>query len=102
MAKTYYRLDGEGGIEMSSSEADIAAKLGLGMETDEGIVHGCDGRLYIKGTEPALPAPTYADLRAAEYPTLAEQLDMLYHDAVEGTAAWQDAITAVKEKYPKE
>jgi hypothetical protein len=43
----------------------------------------------------------YQRLRAAEYPSLADQLDMQYHDALNGTTTWQDAINAVKTKYPK-
>jgi hypothetical protein len=101
MAKTYYRLDADGGIEMSTADANLAAKLGLDMETEVEIVHGCDGRLYIKGTEPAAPAPSVAELRSLEYPSIGDQLDMLYHDMADGTSTWRDAIAAVKEKYPK-
>lgn len=39
--------------------------------------------------------------RAKEYPSLQEQLDMQYWDSVNGTTTWQDAINAVKAKYPK-
>ena len=37
-----------------------------------------------------------------EYPHVKDQLDMIYKDQVNGTTTWRDAITAVKEKYPKE
>lgn len=43
----------------------------------------------------------YQRKREAEYPPMATQLDMQYHDAVNGTTTWQDAINAVKAKYPK-
>jgi hypothetical protein len=43
----------------------------------------------------------YQRSRADEYPPLAEQLDMLYWDQVNGTTNWQDAIEAIKTKYPK-
>ena len=39
--------------------------------------------------------------RKREYPSLAEQLDMQYHDSINGTTTWADAIQAVKDKYPK-
>lgn len=39
--------------------------------------------------------------RAVAYPSLAEQLDMQYHDNINGTTTWADAIQAVKDKYPK-
>jgi hypothetical protein len=44
---------------------------------------------------------TYAQNRAAEYPSIADQLDMQYHDGVNGTTTWAVAIAAVKTKYPK-
>lgn len=43
----------------------------------------------------------YQRLRAAEYPSIQQQLDMQYWDSVNGTTTWQDAINAVKAKYPK-
>jgi len=39
--------------------------------------------------------------RAKEYPSLADQLDMQYWDKINGTNKWQQAINAVKQKYPK-
>jgi hypothetical protein len=39
--------------------------------------------------------------RVAEYPSIGDQLDMQYHDSVDGTTTWADAIAAVKTKYPK-
>lgn len=41
------------------------------------------------------------DKRAREYPHIAEQLDMLYWDKINGTNNWQTAIQSVKDKYPK-
>jgi predicted lipoprotein len=43
----------------------------------------------------------YQRNRAAEYPTMQEQLDMQYWDSINGTTTWQDAINAIKAKYPK-
>ena len=40
----------------------------------------------------------YQRLRAAEYPSFADQFDFLYHG---GYDAWKTEITKVKEKYPK-
>lgn len=40
----------------------------------------------------------YQRLRAKEYPSFADQFDLLYHG---GYDAWQAAIQAVKDKYPK-
>ncbi len=50
-------------------------------------------------------APDYAELRAAAYPGLPEQLDMLYHsmdsNEIPKSQAFYDAIKTVKEAYPK-
>ena len=46
-------------------------------------------------------AAAYSRSRAAEYPSLADQNDMQYHDAIDGTTTWLDAIAAIKTKYPK-
>jgi hypothetical protein len=35
------------------------------------------------------------------YPNISDQLDMLYWDMKDGTTNWLDAITAIKEQYPK-
>jgi hypothetical protein len=43
----------------------------------------------------------YKDKRRLEYPSVADQLDMIYHDTLDGTTTWTDAITAIKVKYPK-
>jgi hypothetical protein len=40
----------------------------------------------------------YKNKRALEYPTFADQFDLLYHG---GMDAWKAAIQAVKDKYPK-
>ena len=47
-------------------------------------------------------ANQYQRDRAKEYPSIQEQLDMQYWDKINGTSNWQDAINAVKTKYPKE
>jgi len=46
-------------------------------------------------------ANAYARSRATAYPSLQDQADMQFHDAVDGTTTWQDAIQAVKDAYPK-
>ena len=44
-------------------------------------------------------AKEYQRQRAAEYPSFADQFDLLYHG---GYDAWKAAIDAVKTKYPKD
>ena len=43
----------------------------------------------------------YARYRRNAYPSIGDQLDMQYHDLVDSTTTWADAIAAVKSKYPK-
>lgn len=43
-------------------------------------------------------AKEYQRQRAAEYPSYADQFDLLYHG---GYDAWKAAIDAIKTKYPK-
>jgi hypothetical protein len=45
-----------------------------------------------------VPIPAYKGQRAAAYPSIPDQLDLLYHG---GMDAWKAAITAVKEEFPK-
>jgi len=35
------------------------------------------------------------------YPSWQDQMDMQYHDLVDGTTTWQDAVQAVKDAHPK-
>ena len=51
--------------------------------------------------ESLVAANAYQELRSLAYPSMQDQLDMQYWDGVNGTTTWQDAITAVKEEYPK-
>ena len=39
--------------------------------------------------------------RIAAYPSIGDQLDMLYHDQVNGTTVWKDTIAAAKISTPK-
>ena len=39
--------------------------------------------------------------RATSYPSIQEQLDMQYWDAVNGTNKWQEAVAKVKTDHPK-
>ena len=39
--------------------------------------------------------------RIQAYPRIEEQLDMQFHDSVNGTTTWKDAIQAIKDANPK-
>lgn len=76
-------------------------------ETHMSLLHGQSQGKVIVGDENGNPtlidfdlaALTYADKRRAEYPSIVDQLDTLYHG---GYDAWKATIKAVKDKYPKE
>jgi hypothetical protein len=49
--------------------------------------------------ESLIASEAYKDLRAKEYPSIADQLDYIYHNGID---AWKtDMIDPVKAKYPK-
>jgi hypothetical protein len=45
-----------------------------------------------------IDAHSYIAKRQQAYPSIAEQLDLIYH---QGLDAWKSAIQAVKDQYPK-
>lgn len=78
-----------------------------------------DGNLYISIWNLPDPEPDAAQLqsllikhdllyrqnsvraqRKLAYPSLGDQLDMQYHDAINGTTVWIDTIEAIKQQYP--
>lgn len=44
---------------------------------------------------------SYVPQRIQAYPSIQQQLDMLYWDQVNGTHVWRDTIHNIKEQYPK-
>ena len=46
-------------------------------------------------------AQEYARNRQAEYPSIGDQMDMIYKDMKNGTSTHADAVEVVKTKYPK-
>jgi len=50
---------------------------------------------------PDVVTPDYKQQRLEEYPSLTDQQDMQYWDAVNGTTTWKDKINEIKTKYPK-
>jgi hypothetical protein len=102
---------------------DIKIKLYANKEVDfrtEVRLQDDGNGVYIKEWNLDIPKPTMAQLdafeaqaneverinnirsqRANNYPSLTDQLDMQYWDKINGTNKWQQAINAVKQKYPK-
>lgn len=55
--------------------------------------------------EEIIPEPeplTYKQKRALAYPSLSDQLDIIYWDQIKGTSVWLNMITEVKNSIPKE
>ena len=89
----------------------------LGFTSNDFQLTMLDGDVVIEQWNSDQPQPTVAEIEAADaewhlqndhkiarasaYPSIAEQLDMQYHDSVNGTTTWADAIAAVKAEYPK-
>ena len=46
-------------------------------------------------------ALAYARARETAYPSWQDQMDMQYHDLIDGTTTWKDAVRAVKDAHPK-
>ena len=47
---------------------------------------------------PDVVQPSYADLRRADYPSIEDQLDKIYHGGVD---AWKAQIKEIKDRHPK-
>ena len=84
------------------------------------VCYNDDGSYEILSYEHSEPQPTEKELndkvaelqadydakkyqrdRATSYPSIQEQLDMQYWDAVNGTKKWQEAVAKVKTDNPK-
>ena len=75
------------------------------VEVPDGVVATRDFKFvdgdFMPNENPVQPVVAYGQARQQEYPSIGDQLDMQYHDGVDGTTTWADAIAAVKTKYPK-
>ena len=67
------------------------------VEIDEDAVAVEEARL-----QSDFDAQEYARNRATAFPSIGDQLDMQYHDQLDGTTTWKDAIAKVKADNPKE
>ena len=82
-----YWIYGEmGHTKITKEESDSLVASGEGTLYDE---HDDIFRLFL-----------YRYRRESGYPSIEDQMDMQYHDAVDGTTTWQDTVKAVKDAYP--
>ena len=106
---------------MITTKIKLYANREIDFRNDVILQDNSDGKgVFIAEWNLDIPKPTDAQLNALEaqaneverinnirsqrannYPSLADQLDMQYWDKINGTNKWQQAINAVKQKYPK-
>jgi hypothetical protein len=89
-------------MSFTNEQAQVIYKLYPQVVRTEGfIAYDKDGNevAYDKAAVQAyIDANKYKELRAAEYPSFADQFDLLYHG---GYDAWKAAIEEIKNKHPK-
>jgi len=71
----------------------VTIRSGVAYDANEQVV---SYDLY--AAEALVAANAYKEQRASAYPSIADQLDKIYH---EGIDAWKADIAAVKQSYPK-
>ena len=71
------------------------------------VIHSADAKpteseltTELATRQAAFDGAAYARTRATAYPSIGDQLDMIYHNG-DGGATFQAAIKAIKDKYPK-
>jgi len=83
----------------SDSKNKVYANLVIHSDDDKPTEQECtDG---VAALQADWDGKAYARSRATEYPSIGDQLDMIYHNG-DGGVTFQAAIKAVKDKYPKE
>ena len=92
---TYYRQI-DWGVPRTTKRTEDFTEISPPQEAFNGVpVDWIDGAWVIARAE------AYKKMREISYASIADQLDMQYHDLVNGTTTWRDSITSVKEAYPK-
>ena len=71
----------------------VVIREDVAYDKDENVVE-YDEVLVLK----EMQSKEYIDKRAMEYPSFADQFDLLYHGGID---AWKTEIDKVKNKYPK-
>ena len=72
--------------------------------TDEYVVKDADGNeitVDYTQVDAWVDPKLYSYARQEQYAPIKQQLDMMYHDQVNGTSTWKDHIAAVKAAHPK-
>ena len=66
---------------------------GIAKDTDNNVVY-----YDLEAINAWVKPIQYKEQRAAEYPSIADQLDKIFHDGID---EWKETIQAIKDKYPK-
>lgn len=92
-------LDGKV-VDLAEAEFDVHESMAWA-DVPDGVCVGYsyDGTEFTAPPEP--PAPTYAQLRAAEYPPITDYIDGVVKSDQAQIDAYIAACQAVKSKYPK-
>ena len=93
-------------INEETKECSVGIGTNIGFYQSVGmnemdVEQAYNGAWYLTGFCPVEPEKSYAQKRQMEYPSVEDQLDMIYWDKVNGTNLWQEKITEIKTKYPK-
>jgi hypothetical protein len=81
-------------VEKDGKEITFIAAVASEDQLDEVVQY------HLDSLDKPIPVytPTYSDLRRSEYPSFADQFDLLYHG---GYDEWKAAIDTIKARYPK-
>jgi|14BtaG_2_1085337.scaffolds.fasta_scaffold69602_2 hypothetical protein len=88
------RPESQWAVEQDLSGNDVVTWISGGVQPTADEITAERTRL-----QSAYDAKAYQRSRAAEYPSIADQLDDIYHNGVDG---WKATIKTTKDKYPKE
>tara|TARA_Y100000310_G_scaffold296380_1_gene328586 strand:- start:8 stop:316 length:309 start_codon:yes stop_codon:yes gene_type:complete len=99
--RKFYRYTDEQHIEVvTAADGKRDSQIKIPVADVQALVDSGDAVIYDTHAE-LDEVVTYIARRRNTYPEVEEQLDMQYHDAVDGTTTWQDAVKAVKDANPK-
>ena len=82
----------------SDSKNKIYANLLIYDNSSKPTEKECTDGLAALQTAWDLQYDSYKSQRKAEYPSVVDQLDDIYHNGIDG---WKATIKAIKDKYPK-
>ena len=97
--KNLKKLDGSFNITVNGMPYNTCEGNKYYSETLE--LYNSNPELFDEEVQPTEKSISYKTLRSNEYPTIEEQLDMIYWDKNNGTNNWFSKISEIKAKYPK-